>query len=416
MRVCFIIALLAVLFQHGLAEITVTFDGSQELDVVTTNGEDCVLSIDNGFVKVNGVDPDTGPLSVDDLFRFDFNGDNLANHVDVSALTVAEFSSFGSIDIDTNGGDDTVIGSEFNDTYRLDDGIDTIQDFGGGNDIVHWSNGDGSETHDNTSGVGTVRLLFGGSTGDDDLIVDATDNMITVTDNLTSEMISIINPTVLALQMNNGNDQVVVNDLSSLTAFTEIFCNKSDGEYIFDGDDSNVRVVLNSTFSSIGVSAEVTPFSNSEFSHGFIFGNDPVNFELTKSGEDILIDFDFPGSGSTHTVRGFSEISITGSANDDSVVMENIGSESLEQITFNLNDGSDSIETVLQTNTLIEISERTSFGGTDSLIVDAQDNPAADTGSVIEALGEFGNIEYENLEDVQLLNARSLPDDLWLMR
>lgn len=414
MRLYFIIILLVVVYQHGFTAITVTFDGSQELDVVTTNGEDCILSVENGFVKVNGVDPDTGPLGVDDLFRFDFNGDDLPNRVDVSALTVSEFGNFGSIDIDTRGGDDTVVGSEFRDVIRLDEGVDTIESFGGGADLIHWSRGDGTETHDNANGTGTVRLLYGGSTGDDDLIVEALDNTLSVTDNLTSEIISVINPGVLALQMNNGDDKVVVGDLGSLSTFIEIFCNKTDGQYTFEGENSNVRVVINSSFSSQGVIARVSPFTDSVFNHSSVFGSTPVNFNLTKNGDDIQVDFDNPGA--SHSVRGFSEISIDGTPNDDTFNIEDIGNDSLELLEINPGDGSDMIDTVLLTNTRIEISERSSSGGTDTLTVDAQGIPATDTGSEIETLDEFGNIEYENIEEVELLNAGSLPNDLWLMR
>lgn len=394
------------------AAITSSISASNQLIVSTTDGEDCIITIESGFVKVNGADPDTGPLPIADMTSFSFGGDSLSNRVDVSAITTADFASFGQLRIDTRGGDDVIVGSEFNDFIIPGDGVDTIEAFNGGFDLYEWAPGDGSETVSNAGGSGSVRLLYQGSTGGDDLVLSAVGNTLTVTNNNTMETVSLENPGSLGLQMNDGIDVVQANDMSSLSWTEPINCNKNSGSLDYNGLNSNQEI---NVFTNGGAcTIQVTPFTDCSFSLNQLFGT-PNNIDVTKQGEDVKIDYSLPGG--THLLRNMSDISLGGSTVGETITVADIGSASLARIDINPGRGSDIIETVFQTSTLIDIFERTSSGVDSNILrVDAEGKVVVETQGKLETEEGFGDITYQNVEVIEVLNKAPETDEFWIVK
>ncbi len=395
------------------AAITVTYNGSGRLSVSTTDGEPCVVSLDAGFVKVNGADPDSGALTPDALETLTFSGDDASNMIDLSAITSADFPNFTQATITASGGDDTLLCSGLSNTIDMGAGSDTVTNFGSGFVLYDWTSGDGTESIVN-DGPGIVRLRFQGSTGADQITLSSpAENVLQLTNDLLGESISFENLTDLALQMNDGDDVVEAGDMSPVNWGTEILCNKSGGSLDYDGPDSNQAVAFFLNGASTRIS--VTPNSGCDFILNSLFAPTPFDFSVTKSGDDVRVAYEFNSSEVVHLLRGLSTIALSGTPNDDTFTIADVGSESLESIRFDGVDGSDTMNAVFQTGTTLMFDESSSRPGVDTLSVDAEGRVVFQTANTFATTGGFGSIEFDNIENVQLLNALVPPDDLWLM-
>ena len=394
------------------AAITVTFNGSGRLSVSTTEGETCVISVDSGFVKVNGADPDSGSLMADAVRELNFDGDDASNMIDLSAITAASFPNFTQATINARGGDDTLLCSDFRNTVNMGAGSDSVSNFGSGFTLYDWSPGDGTESivNDGTD----VRLRYQGSTGADQISLSSPgENVLQLTATVLAESITFENLTDLALQLGDGNDVVNASDLSSVNWESPILCNKSGDSLEYNGQDSNQAA----NFSINGASTQisVTPNSGCSFSQNSLFSAAPFEFSVTKSGDAVRIAYEFNSSEVVHLLSGLSTIGISGTPNDDTFTIENVGSESLETLQLNGRDGSDTVNAVFQTSTTLVFSELSLHQGSDTLTVDAEDKPVLQTASTLETTEGFGNIEFTNVEDIVILNALDPFAELWLV-
>jgi len=138
-----------------------------------SDGADAIdVTCQGGFVKVNGLDPDTGPAlcaGISIVFLFGGSGPNM---LDVSGVTQASFGSYVPCYLFGDAGADTLVGSEvFNhfdgglgsDTITGGPGTDALQFFGtGGNDTIDASNGfqikNGMLETDTYSGIEILEL------------------------------------------------------------------------------------------------------------------------------------------------------------------------------------------------------------------------------------------------------------------
>ena len=265
------------------AAITSNFSGG-DLDIATDAGDDIVLTIDNGFVKLNGADPDSGPLEAALVTSIDVNGDDGDNNFDFSAVTEANFPNFFSAEFDTEDGNDVLAATDFRDVIDLGEGTDQVTSFGGGFNLMDWGRGDGTESFAFNDPDGVLRLRLQGSTSDDDIQISASGNVVSLTDQSSSETIQIENITDIALQLGDGDDVVTVSDLSSLTTREQILINKNSGSINYGGGSSNYPVALNVSSLNIDVDAAVSPGQDSLFSRQTSFSSTPFVYNITKSG------------------------------------------------------------------------------------------------------------------------------------
>lgn len=396
------ILLLGILWTStaALAAITSQFSGS-ELTISTDEGDDIVLTVENGFVKLNGLDPDSGPLEANLVRDIDVNGDDGDNEFDFSAVTATDFPIFFAAEFDTRGGNDVLAATDFRDVIDLGEGIDQITFFGAGFNLLDWERGAGNESFTFNEPEGTLRIRFQGSTSDDNIQISAMGNVASLTDLTSSETIQVENITDFGLQLRNGNDIVNVNDLSSLTTREPIFINKDGDSINYLGENSNYPVVLNANLPSLNVDALATPGQGSTFSRSTSFGSTPFDFDITKTGNTVRV-FE-QDSNSTSNLEGFNVINLAGTQSADTFnLLEDVGSADLETIRFNGVAASDEYNVVFQTSTDIIIGETSGNDGEDTLNLDAQGNLVTEDGSFLESLEPFGRIEATNVEVINI--------------
>lgn len=154
-----------------LLTVITEFDAAiGELEVKSDAGDSIVVSssVDGSDVLVNGGSTGIDPAAVRKL---EIKGGPLANNIDISAVTPAVFTSLRSTELKGNAGNDTLVGSDFDDEIKGGSGNDII-DGGAGNDELKGDAGDdsleGGEGDDSLGGREGDDTLSGGD-GDDTL-------------------------------------------------------------------------------------------------------------------------------------------------------------------------------------------------------------------------------------------------------
>jgi VCBS repeat-containing protein len=162
-------------------ETTVSFGGGA-LTISTTGDDSLVVSTDGGgnvVVLVDGT-PDTsfGTIAASSVTSLIVNGGTGDNWIDLSGVTTADFTSLTSVSVDAGDGDDTVVGSQFNDSISGGAGADFLigafgddtVDAGDGNDSILGGAGRDSVTggagNDTVNGQGGADYVVAGD-GDD---------------------------------------------------------------------------------------------------------------------------------------------------------------------------------------------------------------------------------------------------------
>ncbi len=170
-----------------LLSVTSLFDvAGGELEISGDNGDAIVVAAAAGEVTVNGAGIG---VSAADVKELEVSGDQLANLIDLSAVTVADFPNLVEVEIEAAGGNDTVTGSDLDDEINggsghddIDGGVGDDSIIGGagsdtlggsaGNDVISGSSGadslDGGDGDDRIKGQGGSDTLSG-STGDDSI-------------------------------------------------------------------------------------------------------------------------------------------------------------------------------------------------------------------------------------------------------
>lgn len=145
-----------------LAEVTSSVDANGVLTVTSDGDDDIVIWSSDGKVWINGFSPDSGEIESSDITMIIVRGGPGDNHIDLSGVSRDEFPNLSDGDVETwgEGGNDTMIGSEFGDYQNGGDGDDT-QHGGDGGD---WQDGgDGNDTQNGGTGNDTQN---GGDGGD----------------------------------------------------------------------------------------------------------------------------------------------------------------------------------------------------------------------------------------------------------
>ncbi len=152
----------------AMGQITVTVIG-----VIDAGNEDLIVRSNQGRLEVlrnNVVDPSFSAIMSSGVSTLRIIGGAAGQRIDLSGVTRAAFSAAGGVTlhVTAGGGDDTLIGSEFNDQLDGGDGTDLLTG-GDGNDSL--TGGIGKDSLTGGLGKDTLR----GDAGDDCLIADPED-------------------------------------------------------------------------------------------------------------------------------------------------------------------------------------------------------------------------------------------------
>ena len=203
------------------------FEGGDDEDTAEVNagnGDEVFTLTANGTrVRFDRVNP--APFSLDigttEHIVVNMNGGN------DSFSATGNLASLIAVVVDGGTGNDTILGSNGNDTLFGGDGEDFIDGqqgndtvfLGAGNDVFQWDPGDGSDTVEGQDGTDT--LLFNGSNGDEIFEVSANGERVRLTRNLGNITMDLDGVEVIDLKAFGGADTVTVNDLSG-TDLTEV--------------------------------------------------------------------------------------------------------------------------------------------------------------------------------------------------
>lgn len=121
----FIIFSLLITPQFVRAE-GITDNDPQTLFILANGQEGTTLACINNQLKINGKTPLIGASSCQDITKIEINGDNTANHIDVSFLNQKDFSSLSSITINSGAGDDVITVSDLPEKINPGLGADYI--------------------------------------------------------------------------------------------------------------------------------------------------------------------------------------------------------------------------------------------------------------------------------------------------
>jgi Ca2+-binding RTX toxin-like protein len=174
-------ATVALLAFPGIASAAVnsTVSPAGALTVTITEGDSATITCVGDQVKVNGGDP-TPATACAAITSITVNGDDLANTIDLSAVTAPvvtqdpDFPAVTAVTINGGGGNDTITGSEHVDTMAGGAGNDRILGndnvlgtrdvFRGeaGDDTLVWNPGDDDDQMDGGDGADTIEVNGGG--------------------------------------------------------------------------------------------------------------------------------------------------------------------------------------------------------------------------------------------------------------
>ena len=167
-----------------LLSATAGFDSvSHELYVQSSTTESLTISSDqSGNVLFNGavVTDGSNPVSASDVESIRVQGGTGRNVIRLSGVTTNVFTALNSVNVNGNGGNDYIVGSQFDDVIRGGAGDDTING-GLGDDTISGDDGldrlagslgddtiNGGADNDTISGGAGADKLYG-SLGDDRL-------------------------------------------------------------------------------------------------------------------------------------------------------------------------------------------------------------------------------------------------------
>jgi len=103
------ITLSILIVQQIPAEVITTLDQDGYLEIVTTDSDDVILTLEQGFLRVNGEAPTPGEISFFNVTGYSITGDDGPNQIDISGIGSFSNSFKNRSKIITNGGDDIVV-------------------------------------------------------------------------------------------------------------------------------------------------------------------------------------------------------------------------------------------------------------------------------------------------------------------
>lgn len=166
--VLFVLAVLGVALP-ARAVVTATLSGSAltvDMPAGAPNNDNCLLSVEGGQVKINGVDPTGGPVAPAGINQITVTcAQTGVNTINLGAVTIANGFAGVTVNVtETGGGNNVVTGTDFNDAITVGGGADTVRG-GLGDDTLKGNAGNdvfyGGPGNDSLTGDGGADVLYG---------------------------------------------------------------------------------------------------------------------------------------------------------------------------------------------------------------------------------------------------------------
>ncbi len=390
-------------------------DGGAGIDVLSVNGSagDDTFAVNPNSARVLVTGPSSSVLNVGGVETIDLNA--LGGNDTITGGAVAGLTT---LDLDGGDGNDTLNGSNGNDTLRggLDAdqvdgnaGNDTVF-LGGGTDAFVWDPGDGSDAIDGQEDDDT--LSFNGSAGAEIFTATASGGRFVLTRNVGTVTMDTDNVENLVLTPLGGSDSVIVNDLSTtdMTVVDILLDIAAAGDAAADSitvQGTGAADVIQAA--AVGGSVQVTGLStlvqlsgseaaNDRLTIGGLGGGDTVSggalsglIQLTLDGGDGNDDL-FGGNGADTILGGEGADDVDGNGGNDVAFL----GDANDTFIWDPGDGSDIVEGQDGTDTL-------RFNGS----AGSEIFTASSNGARLLFTRNVGNIVMDT-DDVELLDLNAL--------
>lgn len=143
-----------------------------KLTVTSNAGDAITITCDGTNVKVNTLNPGAATACAA-ITEIEVTGDAGANNINLTGVTDELFTGLTTVGVDGAGGNDTIAGSEIQDTLAGGSGHDRVIGFrnaagtrdvmtgGEGDDTLVWNPGDGDDTMDGQAGYDVIEVNGG---------------------------------------------------------------------------------------------------------------------------------------------------------------------------------------------------------------------------------------------------------------
>ncbi len=343
-------------------------EGGSGIDTAEVNGgngsETFTITANGTRVRFDRIDPAPFSLDIGTTENLVLN----AGGGDDRISATGNLAALIKLTIDGGTGNDTILGSNGDDTLLGGDGNDFIDGnqgsdtalLGAGNDTFQWDPGDGSDTVDGQAGTDT--LLFNGANVAENFDIAANGDRVRLTrniGNITMDLKSIETINVNAL---GASDNIVVNDLSG-TGVTQVNLNLGGSAGGGDAAADSVTVQGRNAADTIqvqgsGTSVSVTglpaavTMTNVEGANDALVvnglgGNDTISAAALAAG---VVKLTIDGGAGNDTITGSQgdDTLLGGDGNDfviggrgNDVARLGLGNDLFQ---WNPGDGSDTIE------------------------------------------------------------------------
>jgi Ca2+-binding RTX toxin-like protein len=384
----------------------------------TANGDRITIQGSGAGVTVTGT-PEavsiTGADAGDALTVNGFGGNDAINASTLAAGIV-------HLTIDGGDGNDTITGSQGDDTLLGGDGNDNVTGgrgddvalLGSGNDRFTWNPGDGSDIVEGQDGVDTLQ--FNGSNANENIDVSANGGRVRLfrdVGNVTMDLNSIEQ---IAIATVGGEDNVTVNDLTG-TGVAAVFVQLGSTAGPGDGQRDNVNVngtTANDTIriATAGAAVVVTGLAAKTDVNGIDAGVDTLTVNGLGGDDVISASGLHPGQMKLTINGGDGNDTITGSAGNDSVFGGRGNDTALlgagdDTFVWNPGDGSDQVDGQAGVDTLL-------FNGSnvgENIDISANGSRATffrDVGNVTMDLNRMETIDFNALGGADTINVNDL--------
>jgi Ca2+-binding RTX toxin-like protein len=350
-------------------------EGGDGIDTAEVNGgngsEVFTLTANGSRVRFDRVDPAPFSLDIGTTEKIVVN----MNGGDDTFSATGNLASLISVTVDGGAGNDTMFGSNGDDTLLGGDGNDFIDGnqgsdtalLGAGDDVFAWDPGDGSDTVDGQDGNDT--LLFNGANINENMDISANGQHVRLTRDVGAVTMDLNGIETIDINARGGADNIVVNDLSR-TAVKQVNIDLGSNG-VGDAAADTVTVKGTSAADAIqvtgsGTSVSVTglpatvTLTNTEGANDSLVvqsfgGNDTISAASLAAG---VVKLTIDGGAGNDTITGSQgdDTLIGGDGNDfvvggrgNDVALLGAGNDTF---TWNPGDGSDTVDGGAGTDTL----------------------------------------------------------------
>lgn len=257
----------------------------ESMNITMTEGDDAAVAASGGFIKINGLDPSTGPFAAATL-RF-LNGNILGNGstYDLQGVTAAAFPMLSDSNTQVSGSNSTILGGDLPDTVSMNSGMNLTFHGGAGADTINFYAGTGLIDYDGGPD-GDQFAFFDGVNGDDEITVVSVESGAAVLLINGVLQVTFANGEQLQFYPYGGNDSITV-DSTGWAGPMNVYVNSGAGDDTTDLTSFHHFATTDVYPDSEGDDFLAHPETMLRIRHRLNTITDPLTMQLGRNGSMI---------------------------------------------------------------------------------------------------------------------------------